>query len=131
MGKNKKKNRKQQEIPCIVFLSSNEKDSFESAKAKEDKQFKYISEYADAHGLVPVRIVRRGCMGRKVCNDLFMQCIARMRMGRARAILVANMHSIAACESDAYKMVGLVIQNGFRIFSVDDHGELKMGLIGF
>ncbi|MGN0414958.1 MAG: resolvase [Agathobacter sp.] len=131
MSRKNRKVREEEEIPCIVFLSTNETESEERAEIKEDKQLAYISEYADAHGLVPVRIVRRGCMGQKVCNDMFLKCIDRMKTGRARAILVANMRLVSSSESDAYHKVGLVVQNGFRVFSVDDKGELKLGLTGF
>jgi hypothetical protein len=125
--KAKRKKKILEEIPCIIFLSSTEKDSFDLAERKENKQLKYISEYADAHGLVPVRIVRRGCMGRKVSNDMFLNCIRLMENGRANAILVANMDLISTTESDAYYKVGLVREKGFRMFSVDE-GELKLEL---
>ena len=50
MGKAKKKrNMMREEIPCIVFLSSNENKDEELAEKKENRQFKYIYDYAKAH----------------------------------------------------------------------------------
>lgn len=112
-------------IRCIVFLSSDEKDSFELAEQKENKQWRYIKEYADAHGLIPMKIVRRGCMAPMVANQMFLNCLEMMKQGRAEAILVSNMNYIAHGERDIYNKVGIIRENGFRIFTVDD-GELKM-----
>lgn len=116
-----------EEIPCIIFLSSNEHESFDVAEVKENRQLKYINQYAYAHGLVPIRIVRRSCMGRKVCTDILVNCIRFMEKGRADAIIVANMETISYGEADAYHKVGMIREKGFRIFSVDE-GELKMNL---
>lgn len=129
--KNNKKKVLENEIPCIIFLSTDEHESFDLAEAKENRQLRYISEYADAHGLVPVRIIRRSCMGQRVCNELFKRCIRYMQVGRPKAILVASMSLISSGEADAYHKIGMVRENGFRIFSVDDKGELELGLTGF
>ena len=131
MGKAKKKrNMVREEIPCIVFLSSNKNKDEELAEKKENRQFKYIYDYAKAHGLVPVRIARRGCMSQNVCNQMFERCLSLMYKGKARAVVVANMASISSSLCDAYKKIGLINENGFKIFSVDE-GELKLKLIGF
>lgn len=125
--KRKEKKNKQpvETVRCIVFLSSDENDSFEQAEKKEDKQWRYVSEYADAHGLIPMKIVRRGCMAPMVANQMFLNCLEMMRQGRAEALLVANMNYIAHGERDIYEKVGIIRENGFRVFAVDD-GELKM-----
>lgn len=125
--KAKKKAITKEEIPCIVFLSSSNRDSEEIAERRENKQLHYINEYADAHGLIPMKIVRRGCFAPAVCNDLFKKCIYMMCAGKAQAILVANMECISTSEADSYYKVGLVRQHGFRLFSVDE-GELKLEL---
>ena len=53
-----------------------------------------------------------------------------MYKGKARAVVVANIASISSSMCDAYKKIGLINENGFKIFSVDE-GELKLNLIGF
>lgn len=123
--KEKKNKQPMETIRCIVFLSSDENDSFEQAEKKEDKQWRYVSEYADAHGLISMKIVRRGCMAPMVANQMFLNCLEMMRQGLDEALLVANMNYIAYGERDIYEKVGIIRENGFRIFTVDD-GELKM-----
>ena len=112
----KKKQRmvRQENIPCIVFLATDE-ESFELAEKK------------DAHGLIPMKIVRKSCFAPYVVNQMYSRCIDWMQQGKAEAILVANMEYLALDEEDAYRKVGQVRKAGFRIFSVDD-GELKMNI---
>ena len=53
--KKKQRMARQENIPCIVFLATDE-ESFELAEKKEDRQLRYINQYADAHGLIPMKI---------------------------------------------------------------------------
>ncbi|MBQ3601641.1 MAG: resolvase [Lachnospiraceae bacterium] len=123
----KKRKHYAEEIPCIVFLSTKENKSFDLAEQKEERQLRYINQYADSHGLVPMKIIRRGCFAPKVRDELFEKCICMMKQGKARAILVANMEYISSGEADAYHKIGMVREQGFQIFSVDE-GELKLNL---
>lgn len=116
-----------EEIPCIVYLSSKEESSFEMAEQKENRQLRYINEYADAHGLIPMKIVRRGCFEPAIRNKLFQDCIHLMCQGKARVLLVANMDAISSGLADAYRKVGMVQEQGFRIISVDE-GELRLNM---
>ena len=116
-----------EQIPCIVYLSSDEEKSFELAEMKENRQLRYINEYADAHGLIPMKIVRRGCFGPAIRNKLFQDCIQLMCRGKARVLLVANMDAISSGLADAYRKVGMVQEQGFRIISVDE-GELRLDM---
>lgn len=122
--KKKQRKAKQDIIPCIVFLATDE-ETFEQAEKKEDRQLRYINQYADAHGLVPMKIMRKGCFAPYVVNQMYSRCVDLMQQGKAEAILVANMDYLALDEEDAYRKVGQVRKAGFRVFSVDD-GELKM-----
>ena len=116
-----------EQIPCIVYLSSNEESSFELAEMKENRQLRYINEYADAHGLIPMKIVRRGCFGPAVRNKLFQDCLYLMKQGKVSALLVANMDAISSGLADAYRKVGMVQEQGCRIISVDE-GELRLNM---
>ena len=111
-----------EQIPCIVYLSSNEESSFELAEMKENRQLRYINEYADVHGLIPMKIVRRGCFGPAVRNKLFQDCLYLMKQGKVSALLVANMDAISSGLADAYRKVGMVQEQGCRIISVDEGG---------
>ena len=105
--KKKQRMARQENIPCIVFLATDE-ESFELAEKKEDRQLRYINQYADAHGLIPMKIVRKSCFAPYVVNQMYSRYVA-------------------LDEVDAFRMVGQVSKAGFRIFSVDD-GELKMNI---
>ena len=122
--KKKQRMARQENIPCIVFLATDE-ESFELAEKKEDRQLRYINQYADAHGLIPMKIVRKSCFAPYGVNQMYSRCIDWKQQGKAEAILVANMEYLALDEEDAYRKVGQVRKAGFRIFSVDD-GELKL-----
>ena len=116
-----------EQIPCIVYLSSNEESSFELAEMKENRQLRYINEYADVHGLIPMKIVRRGCFGPAVRNKLFQDCLYLMKQGKVSALLVANTDAISSGLADAYRKVGMVQEQGCRIISVDE-GELRLDI---
>ena len=114
-------------VKCIVILSSSEDENWDKAKRKEDKQLRYINQYAKAHALVPMEIVRRGCFGAMEMNKIFQKAIAKLNAGKADAILVENALAISTGISDAYLKIGRVVENGHRFFSVDE-GELKFDL---
>lgn len=92
--KKKQRMARQENIPCIVFLATDE-ESFELAEKKEDRQLRYINQYADAHGLIPMKIVRKSCFAPYVVNQMYSRCIDWMQQGKAEAILVANMEYLA------------------------------------
>lgn len=97
------------------------------AKQIEDKQLEVINEYADAHNLIPVRIVRAGCAESVRKKYIFHRCIELMEKGRPNALLLINMSHISEGLLDCYNKVGLVRNAGFRIFTVED-GEHSLGL---
>ena len=120
MQRKTKKRIVKEEVPCVVYLSSNEESSFELAERKENSQLRYINDYANAHGLIPMKIVRRGCFGPAIRNKLFQECLYLMKQGKANVLLVANMNAISSGLTDAYKKVGMVQavhrSNGCRCF---------------
>lgn len=105
---------------CIVILSSSERENWDKAKKKEDKQLNYINKYARSHNLEPMEIVRRGCFGQYEMNRIFANNIAKLKAGKAEAILVANVLSIADGVADAYLKAGKVAEAGFELITVDD-----------
>ena len=68
--KKKQRMARQENIPCIVFLATDE-ESFELVEKKEDRQLRYINQYADAHGLIPMKIVRKSCFAPYVVNQMY------------------------------------------------------------
>ena len=45
----------EEEIKCIVILSSSENENWDKARYLEDKQLNYINKYAKKHNLVPMK----------------------------------------------------------------------------
>ncbi len=121
----KKKKMAQNPIRCIILLSVETK--FEDFEKKEDRQLKYITEYAKANNLVPMKIIRKGCLGASGKRTILGRAIKLLDTGIAEAILVANMESISYGIADAYMRVGMVKEHGYRVFSVDE-GELELKL---
>ena len=127
-----RKNRKKKKLSygglrCIVILSGNEKRNEDTAKRKENAQRKYIFEYADAHDLIPMAVVRTGVMGQSVVYSMYDRAIRMMSCGRAEAVLLSNMAAVSRDITDAYVKVGKAVGAGFRVITVDE-GELKLGL---
>ena len=127
-----RKNRKKKKLSygglrCIVILSGNENISEERARKKEDAQKKYIFEYADAHDLIPMAVIRRGVMGQSVMNGMYDRAIRMMCCGRAEAVLLSYMASVSRDTEDAYIKVGKAVGAGFRVITVDE-GELRLDL---
>ena len=115
------------EVRCVVILSSNETEDWQKAERKENKRLRRINEYADAHGLVPVKIVRRGCFGFIETRRLLDDVLKDMRRLKAEGVLVDNIMSISYGEADAYSKIGKIREAGYRVFSVFE-GELKLKL---
>ena len=116
-----------EEIPCIVVLASHEDEKEYLAKRIEDRQLKVITEYADAHNLLPIKIVRAGCISPVRKRAIILKCIEMMQSGRPDAILLINMEFISDNVFDCYYKIGLVKHAGYRIFTVEN-GEVMLGL---
>lgn len=123
----KQKKKLDEKIPCIVFLATDEYSSDELANRKENRQLHYISNYASAHGLKPMKIVRAGSFGVKIRMEIFERCIKTLKTGQAEAILVANISNVAEAFEDICKLTGLIQKRGFRLFTVDD-GEIFLSI---
>ena len=126
MGK-KKSNQKQsdKELRCIVYLSVNA--GMQDVEYKEDKQLRYISDYAKAHNLIIQKIIRRSILGQAEVNKHFRYMIQLIHQGKVDAIVVGNIMAVAANVVDAYAKVGSVVEAGGAMITVDEGGlDLKI-----
>ena len=98
------------------------------AYRKETKQLRYIKEYATAHDLELVKIIRRGCLSEFEANSQYKRIINDISDGKADAILVANTACITPNKMDAYFKIAVADCYGCRFISVDE-GELRLNLI--
>ena len=65
------------------MLSSDEKHDCIAAEKKENKQLNRIMEFADNNNLIPMKIFRRGILGRRLRDEVFYKAIRYMRAGKA------------------------------------------------
>ncbi len=110
-------------IRRIAYLSVID-DSYKVA-ASENKQLRYMSEYAKAHDLTIGKIVRRNGLSQTVANQHWEQMIRLIQKGEVDGILLVNMQAVASSVADAYLKVGQVSEAGGIVITVD---EGKLGL---
>lgn len=53
-------------------------------------------------------------------NGYYREAIAYMKAGKAEALVLVNMAAVSNGIADAYYKVGLVVEAGFRVFTVDE-----------
>ena len=120
MNKGKTKSR-MYPIRCIAYLSTEAEEKY--VVACEDRQLKYIREYAKAHNIEIARIKRRNILGQYGVNCHFIQMVEDVRRGFVEGIVITNMKYLAADEADACRKIIKMMEAGGVIYSVDD-GEL-------
>ena len=118
----KKRNKKEQPIKCIVYLST--EGDIGHVMQREERQLQYISQYANGNHIEICKVQRRNIMGQMVVNKHFDDMVEMIRQGFADGILIANMRFLAVDEEDACKKIGKISKAGGAIYSVDD-GKLS------
>ena len=119
------KRRAKKNIRCIVCLATVADE--DTVDRKEQKQLRYIREYAKAHQLQIVKVFHRSVLGQMDTNRHYQNIVRRIQSGEAEAILLANMGMISQSLPDAYGKVGQMLEAGGRVITVDE-GELKLNL---
>lgn len=118
-----KKKKKELKIECIAYLST--EGDIERAEKYENRQERYIREYAKAHNIDVVGIVRRHAFGMNDVNRQFREMVALIKKNRVDGVIVANMASVSADLEDAYRKVGMIKAAGGYMVTVDE-GRLEM-----
>ena len=103
--------RKIKKMDCIEYLSV--QAPLEKVNMLEDKQSKYIHEF-----------VKRKEYSRDVDRQ-WNQIVNMIRKKQISGVVVANMAAISSSVADAYFKVGLVIEAGGIVVTVDE-GRLDM-----
>ena len=110
---------------CIAYLSTT--GSLWDTERKEQRQERYIREYAKAHNIDIVGIVHRNGLGQGDVNEQFNRIVHLIRQKRVEGVIVANMMAISTDIPDAYYKIGKVRAAGGTIITVDE-GELGMNV---
>lgn len=122
MGKRKKKETK---IECIAYLST--EGDVEKAEIYENRQERYIREYAKAHNIDIVGIERRHAFGMQDVNRQFHRMASLVANKKVDGVIVTNMAAVSTDLVDAYRKVGMIRAAGGYMVTVDE-GRLGMNI---
>lgn len=111
------KRRKERKRFCIAYLCAT--GEMHQIQRREDKQERYIREYARAHNIEIVKVLRKDVLGMSLVREHFEMMAHFIRKGRADGVIVSNMEEVSTSLSDAYKKIGVIREAGGEIISVD------------
>lgn len=114
---------KKDNLKAIAYLSDD--GSIYDADKREGRQLKFIKQYAKAHGIAIVKIIRRNAMGPVIMNKHIQSIIESIKKGEANAIIVTEIAKISHNSIDSYTKVGLINEAGGTVISVME-GILKL-----
>lgn len=118
--------RKRKTIECIEYLSV--EAPLKRVEYLEDKQSRYIREYARNKEYLIVGTVRRHGFSQRDADRQWDEIVDKIRRKKADGVILANMAAVSANLPDAYKKIGQVIDAGGIIVTVDE-GRLAMNVI--
>ncbi len=121
-----KKKRCEERIECIAYLSTT--GNLNSIERSENRQEKYIREYAKAHNIDIVGVWRRHGFGMGDVNRQFDRMVSLIANKKVDGIIVANMMAISYDIPEAYYKVGKVRAAGGVMVTVDE-GRLGMKIV--
>lgn len=113
-----RRKKKEPSIEVVAYLSTT--GPLWETEMHEQKQERYIREYAKAHNIDIVGIVRRNGLGQSDVNVQFEKITNLIRQKRVERVIVTNMMAISIDIPDAYYKVGKVKAAGGVIVTVDE-----------
>ncbi len=120
MGRKKKE---QLKIKCVAYLST--KGDLYSTEKSENRQLRYLHDYARAHGIDMCRIIRRNGMGQAMVNEHWKFMAEMIRKGTVDGILIVNTEAVSVSVPDAFYKVGQIYEAGGLVVTADE-GRLWM-----
>mgnify|MGYP002673083438 CR=1 FL=1 len=88
-------------------------------------------DYNKAHGINVVKTMHRDVVGQAGVDRDFAKMVELIRRKKVQGIVVANMKCISSSLLDAYYKIGMVVQAGGKMITVDDGNNLLMDVKGF
>ncbi|MCB6629616.1 hypothetical protein [Coprococcus eutactus] len=101
------------------------KEFIEQLEAQRKKQSKYIHEFVKRKEYSIVGKIRRNGFSQRDVDRQWNQIVNMIRKKQISGVVVANMAAISSSVADAYFKVGLVIEAGGIVVTVDE-GRLDM-----
>lgn len=115
--------RKIKKLDCIEYLSV--QAPLEKVNMLEDKQSRYIHDFAKRSEFHIVGKIRRNGFSQRDVDRQWMQIVNMIRKKQISGVVVANMAAVSSSLADAYYKVGLIIEAGGVVATVDE-GRLDM-----
>ena len=115
--------RKIKKLDCIEYLSV--QAPLEKVNMLEDKQSRYIHDFAKRSEFHIVGKIRRNGFSQRDVDRQWMQIVNVIRKKQISGVVVANMAAVSSSLADAYYKVGLIIEAGGVVATVDE-GRLDM-----
>lgn len=115
--------KKIRKMDCIEYLSV--QAPLEKVNMLEDKQSRYIHDFAKRSEFHIVGKIRRNGFSQRDVDRQWMQIVNMIRKKQISGVVVANMAAVSSSLADAYYKVGLIIEAGGVIATVDE-GRLDM-----
>ena len=115
--------KKIRKMDCIEYLSV--QAPLEKVNMLEDKQSRYIHEFAKRSEFHIVGKTRRNGFSQRDVDRQWMQIVNMIRKKQISGVVVANMAAVSSSLADAYYKVGLIIEAGGVVATVDE-GRLDM-----
>ena len=97
----------------------------EKVNMLEDKQSRYIHDFAKKSEFHIVGKIRRNGFSQRDVDRQWMQIVNMIRKKQISGVVVANMAAVSSSLADAYYKVGLIIEAGGVVATVDE-GRLDM-----
>ena len=115
--------KKIRKMECIEYLSV--QAPLEKVNMLENKQSKYIHDFAKRSEFHIVGKIRRNGFSQRDVDRQWMQIVNMIRKKQISGVVVANMAAVSSSLADAYYKVGLIIEAGGVVATVDE-GRLDM-----
>ena len=115
--------RKIKKMDCIEYLSV--QAPLEKVNMLEDKQSRYIHDFVKRSEFHIVGKIRRNGFSQRDVDRQWMQIVNMIRKKKISGVVVANMAAVSSSLADAYYKVGLIIEAGGVVATVDE-GRLDM-----
>ncbi len=113
-----RRKKKEPSVEVVAYLSTT--GPLWETEKREQKQERDIRDYAKAHNIDIVGIVRRNGLGQSDVNVQFEKITHLIRQKRVEGVIVINMMAISIDIPDAYYKVGKVKAAGGVIVTVDE-----------
>ena len=115
--------KKIKKMDCIEYISV--QAPLEKVNMLEDKQSRYIHDFAKRSEFHIVGKIRRNGFSQRDVDRQWMQIVNMIRKKQISGVVVANMAAVSSSLADAYYKVGLIIEAGGVVATVDE-GRLDM-----